>query len=74
MTNEKKLLEDIERLRGFACLLVLIHHISFICPLRYIYNIVPYRLLLGEGGVFVFFAISGFVVTLSLREKIAKLS
>ena len=74
MNNERNLLEDIERLRGFACLIVLIHHIAFICPLRYVYNIVPHRLLLGEGGVFIFFAISGFVVTLSLREKIAKLS
>ena len=73
MNNERNLLEDIERLRGFACLIVLIHHIAFICPLRYVYNIVPHRLLLGEGGVFIFFAISGFVVTLSLREKIAKL-
>lgn len=74
MKNGKNLLEDIERLRGFSCFIVLIHHIAFICPLRYVYNIVPHRLLLGEGGVFIFFAISGFVVTLSLREKIERLS
>ncbi|MBR1735373.1 MAG: acyltransferase [Alphaproteobacteria bacterium] len=73
MENHKNMLEDIERLRGFACLIVLIHHIAWICPIKYIYNIVPFRLLLGEGGVFIFFAISGFVVTLSLRDKISAL-
>lgn len=61
-------------LRGFACILVLIQHIAWICPLRYTYNIVPFRLLLGEGGVFIFFAISGFVVTLSLRNKLDAIS
>lgn len=71
--NQINYLDDIERLRGFACIIILIHHISWICPLRYIYNIVPFRLLLGEGGVYIFFAISGFVVTLSLRDKIAAL-
>lgn len=74
MNDKTKLLEDIERLRGFACILVLIQHIAFICPLYYLREILHYRLLFGEGGVYIFFAISGFVVTLSLKEKIAKIS
>lgn len=68
------MLEDIERLRGFACLIVLIHHIAFICPLKFLYNLVPYHFMSGESGVYIFFAISGFVVTLSLREKIEQLA
>lgn len=71
--SSRKIMDDIERLRGFACLIVFIHHIAWICPVKFIYNIVPYRLLTGESGVFLFFAISGFVVTLSLRDKIAQL-
>lgn len=73
ISQKKGILEDIERLRGFACLMVFIHHIAFICPLKFIYNLVPYRFLSGESGVYLFFAISGFVVTLSLREKIEQL-
>ncbi|MDR1333681.1 MAG: acyltransferase [Holosporaceae bacterium] len=65
-----KFLDDIERLRGFACLLILIQHIAWICPLRFIYEILPLRLLNGSGAVHLFFAISGFVVTLSLRDKL----
>lgn len=74
MSPKKSILEDIERLRGFACLIVFIHHIAFICPLKFIYNLVPYRFMSGESGVYLFFAISGFVVTLSLREKIDQLA
>ncbi|MDR0968875.1 MAG: acyltransferase [Holosporaceae bacterium] len=65
-----KKFEDIERLRGFACILVLIQHIAWVCPLRFTYNVVPFHLLVGSGGVHIFFAISGFVVTLSLKDKI----
>lgn len=69
-TSEKPFFEDIERLRGFACILVLIQHIAWICPLRYTYNIVPAWLLDGTGGVHIFLAISGFVITLSLKDKL----
>lgn len=74
MKNQINFFDDIERVRGFACLIVLIHHIAWVCPLRFIYNIIPFHLLDGEGGVFIFFAISGFVVTLSLKEKLSELS
>lgn len=74
MNTKINFLDDIERLRGFACLIVLIHHIAWICPLRFIYNIVPHHLLIGDSGVQIFFAISGFVVTLSLRDKLQELS
>jgi peptidoglycan/LPS O-acetylase OafA/YrhL len=65
-----KFFDDIERLRGFACLLILIQHIAWICPIRFMYEIIPLKLLVGSGAVHIFFAISGFVVTLSLRDKL----
>jgi peptidoglycan/LPS O-acetylase OafA/YrhL len=65
-----KFLDDIERVRGFACLLILIQHIAWICPLRFTYEILPLWLLNGSGAVHLFFAISGFVVTLSLRDNL----
>jgi peptidoglycan/LPS O-acetylase OafA/YrhL len=69
-----KFFDDIEILRGFACILVLIQHIALVCPLRFVYSIVPQYLSLGTGGVHLFFAISGFVVTLSLRDQLNSLS
>jgi peptidoglycan/LPS O-acetylase OafA/YrhL len=71
-TKSQFFLNDIERLRGFACILVLIQHIAWIVPMRFIHNILPFHLLVGSGGPFIFFAISGFVVTLSLRDKLEK--
>ncbi|MDR1561304.1 MAG: acyltransferase, partial [Holosporaceae bacterium] len=69
-----KIFDDIERLRGFACILVLIQHIAWICPINFIYELVPTRLLFGKEAVRIFFAISGFVVTLSLRNKLSPIS
>ena len=75
MSNNKiNILDDIERLRGFACILILIQHIAWICPLRFIYHIVPFHFLIGDGALQIFFAISGFVVTFSLRNKLDELS
>ncbi|MDR2794824.1 MAG: acyltransferase [Holosporaceae bacterium] len=75
MNNNKiNFFDDIERLRGFACLLVYIQHFALICPLKFIYNILPAYLLRGEGGMRIFFAISGFVVTLSLVKKLESIS
>ncbi|MDR1235931.1 MAG: acyltransferase [Holosporaceae bacterium] len=68
-----KFFDDIERLRGFACLLILIQHIAWICPMPFVHEIVPTKLLTGSGAVHLFFAISGLVVTLSLREKLDSL-
>lgn len=74
MQNNNYFFDDIARLRGFACLIILIHHIAWIVPIKFIYNVVPYYFLTGDTGVFIFFAISGFVVTLSLRKKVEELS
>jgi peptidoglycan/LPS O-acetylase OafA/YrhL len=60
---------DVESLRGFACILVLLQHMLWICPVRFLHNIIPQPLSIGTGGVRIFFAISGFVVTLSLINK-----
>ena len=73
MNQKSARFEDIERVRGFACLMVLIHHIAWISPVRFIHNVVPSYFLSGDTAVFVFFAISGFVVTLSLSGKIRDL-
>ncbi|MDR2682035.1 MAG: acyltransferase family protein [Holosporaceae bacterium] len=74
MNNKVNFFDDIERLRGFACMLVYIQHFALVCPLRFIYNILPTHLLMGEGGMRIFFAISGFVVTLSLIKKLESVS
>ncbi|MDR0632299.1 MAG: acyltransferase [Holosporaceae bacterium] len=65
-----KIFDGIERLRGFACILVLIQHIVWICPMRFVYENLPHSLLNAGGGMRVFFAISGFVITLSLKNRI----
>jgi peptidoglycan/LPS O-acetylase OafA/YrhL len=41
--------------------------------LRFIYEIVPSFLLFGSGAVHIFFAISGFIITLSLKAKFSSL-
>lgn len=64
-------IEDIEKLRGLACILVFIQHIVWICPYRFLYDVTPDFMKIGSGGVQIFFAISGFVITLSLRNKLA---
>lgn len=69
-----KKIDDIEKLRGFACILVFIQHIALICPYAFLVNLLPQYLSLGSGGVHIFFAISGFVITLSLRNKLANIS
>lgn len=70
MNNKTNFFDDIERLRGFACIVVFVQHFVNICPLRFLREIIlPECLWYGEGGMRVFFAISGFVVTLSLMNK-----
>lgn len=67
-------IEDIEKLRGFACILVFFQHIVWICPFAFLVDITPNCMKIGSGGVQIFFAISGFVITLSLRDKLAEIS
>ena len=66
----KNFLVDIQRLRGVACLLVLLQHIALICPLVWLVMHVPPHFRVGSGAVHIFFAISGFVITLSIKDKL----
>lgn len=68
MNNQKVFFQNIERLRGFACLLVFLQHIIWICPFKFISNNLPNFFLVGKQGANVFFIISGFVITLSLNR------
>lgn len=70
MSSESKFFDDIEKLRGFACILVLLQHVIWICPYYFIIELVPKWLSVGSGGVRIFFAISGFVITYSLADKL----
>ncbi|MBE6447079.1 MAG: acyltransferase [Alphaproteobacteria bacterium] len=74
MQHEKKFFEDIEKLRALACILVLFQHIYWLCPYQTLIDLLPRWLAIGSGGVAVFFAISGFVITFSLYDKINELS
>ncbi len=74
MQRKMKFFNDIEKLRGLACLLVLLQHIYWICPYKFVVNTIPDWLFCGSGGVAIFFAISGFVITLSLLDKIESLN
>lgn len=74
MNQSIKFFDDIERLRGFACILVLLQHLHWICPYYFVISIVPSWLSIGSGAVHVFFAISGFVITYSLSDKLKNLN
>ncbi len=69
MSSESKFFDDIERLRGFACILVLLQHVMWICRYEFVREWVPTWLSIGSGAVRIFFAISGFVITYSLFDK-----
>lgn len=72
--SDNKFLDDIGRLRGFACILVFIQHIMWIAPYNFLVQSLPSWLSIGSGAVHVFFAISGFVVTYSLFDELNKLN
>ncbi len=74
MKQSMKFFDDIERLRGFACILVLLQHLIWICPYYFVIGIVPNWLSIGSGAVHIFFAISGFVITYSLSNKLENLN
>lgn len=73
MKQQMKFFDEIEKLRGFACLLVLLQHLIWICPYYFVINLVPSWLSIGSGAVHIFFAISGFVITYSLSNKLENL-
>lgn len=70
MKEQIKFFDDIEKLRGFACILILLQHLMWICPYYFVISIVPNWLSIGSGAVRIFFAISGFVITYSLANKL----
>jgi len=74
MKEQIRFFDDIEKLRGFACILILLQHLIWICPYYFVINLIPSWLSVGSGAVHIFFAISGFVVTYSLSGKLANLS
>jgi len=65
--RQRSVIEPIQYLRGLAAVLVLLHHVAFkltrypVDPLRWLHC--------GDIGVDVFFVISGFVITHSVRGK-----
>ncbi|MDR2417355.1 MAG: acyltransferase [Holosporales bacterium] len=63
---------EIQRLRGAACLLVLIQHITMIAPLRFVREILPSAFYNGCGGLPLFFVISGFIITTLLLQRLAE--
>ena len=63
---------EIQRLRGIACILVLFQHICCAIPLAFMVNNCPSLLKLGSSGVHLFFVISGLVIALSLKSKLEK--
>lgn len=74
MNDKKIFFPNIERLRGFACLLVFVQHMIWICPLKFLTTILPSYLWVGKQGASIFFIISGFVITLSLNRIFADVS
>lgn len=74
MNQQVKFFDDIERLRGFACVLILLQHLIWICPYYFVISLVPSWLSIGSGAVHIFFAISGFVITYSLSGKLENLN
>lgn len=74
MNDKKIFFPNIERLRGFACLLVFVQHMIWICPLKFLSYSLPSYLWIGKQGASLFFMISGFVITLSLNRIFADVS
>ncbi len=65
-------LQEIQRLRGMACLLVLFQHVCCVVPLAYLHMSIPDIFHYASCGVHIFFMISGLVITLSLKNKLEK--
>lgn len=63
---------EIQRLRGVACILVLFQHVCLVIPFAFMVNHCPSLLKYGSSGVHIFFMISGLVITLSLKNKLEK--
>jgi peptidoglycan/LPS O-acetylase OafA/YrhL len=62
---------DVERLRAFCCIMVVLHHIIHACRIDFTLHLLPSWLWVGNGAIHVFFAISGFFITYSLKGMIS---
>lgn len=63
-------LDGIQILRLFAAVLVLIQHSVFLPSLSYGLDVMPFRqLLIGTAGVYIFFAISGYVIAGLIHQR-----
>jgi peptidoglycan/LPS O-acetylase OafA/YrhL len=62
---------DVERLRAFCCIMVVLHHIIHACNLEFTFHLLPRCLWVGNGAIHVFFAISGFFITYSLKNRVS---
>lgn len=67
--KKKYFFAEIERLRGFACIMVLINHISVITPLKFVSEWASKYFSNGSYAVCIFFTISGFLITQFLRKS-----
>lgn len=65
-------LNEIQRLRGVACLLVFCQHVCCVVPLWYLIKTIPRVFHYASAGVHIFFMISGFVIAMSMKEKLEK--
>lgn len=65
-------LNEIQRLRGVACLLVLCQHVCCVVPLVYFIGNIPACFQYASCGVHMFFVISGFVISISMKDKLEK--
>lgn len=65
------MLKELQRLRGIACIMVLFQHICLVTPVSFFQNIVPDIFQYGSCGVYLFFVISGFVIALTQKDKLA---
>ncbi|MDR1910320.1 MAG: acyltransferase [Holosporales bacterium] len=61
---------EIQRLRGVACLFILIQHMTLVALLRFPREVLPSVLHNGRGGLPLFFVISGFIITTLLLQRL----
>lgn len=62
-----KYFKEVDRLRGIACIMVVLVHLAWLRPIPYLQYITPEWLFKGQSAVSIFFTISGFLVTYALR-------
>ncbi len=64
------MLKELQRLRGIACIMVLLQHVCLVAPIAFFQNTVPSVFQYGSCGVYLFFVISGFVIAFTQKNKL----